>query len=504
MKALTTHDPVGIVGSGTMGIGIAQVAASAGHPVLLFDQCAGAAQAAIGQMATRLNAQVSKGRLDPAMRYLTLSRMRVIDSLEALKACPLIIEAITENFDAKRSLLLQLEEICTKTCLLASNTSSLSITQLSAELKHPKRLLGLHFFNPAPVMPLVEVVAGHLTDPNLIKRASTIVRAWGKQPVHSRSTPGFIVNRIARPFYNESMRALEEGVSDCATLDALMREAGGFKMGAFELTDLIGQDVNYTVTCSIFEAFYGDRRFQPALIQKQRVDAGLLGRKSGQGFYDYTQGAFAPSVSEVTSDLLVSQCTVEGSANWANGLIQRCQHHDIPVNQVPGRGLLRIGDATLALTDGRLASRRALEDALPNLILVDLARDYLQTKRLAISCSSTIGVLAKAQSIGFLQQLGIKVTCLTDSPALIVLRTWAMLANEAAEALLQGVASATDIDLAMRTGLGFPQGPLAWADDFGLSNLLTVLQNLQACYGEHYRPSLLLQRKAAESDHFHS
>ena len=465
MKALTTHDPIGIVGSGTMGIGIAQVAASAGHPVLLFDQCAGAAQAAIGQMATRLNAQVSKGRLDPAMRYLTLSRMRVIDSLEGLKACPLIIEAITENFDAKCSLLLQLEEVCTKTCLLASNTSSLSITQLSAELKHPKRLLGLHFFNPAPVMPLVEVVAGHLTDPNLIKRASTIVRAWGKQPVHTRSTPGFIVNRIARPFYNESMRALEEGVSDCTTLDALIREAGGFKMGTFELTDLIGQDVNYAVTYSIFEAFYGDRRFQPSLIQKQRVDAGLLGRKSGQGFYDYTQGAFAPSVSEVTSDLLVSQCTVEGSANWANGLIQRCQHHDIPVNQVPGRGLLRIGDATLALTDGRLA---------------------------------------KAQGIGFLQQLGIKVTCLTDSPALIVLRTWAMLANEAAEALLQGVASATDIDLAMRTGLGFPQGPLAWADDFGLSNLLTVLQNLQACYGEHYRPSLLLQRKATEGDHFHS
>lgn len=465
MKALTTHDPIGIVGSGTMGIGIAQVAASAGHPVLLFDQCAGAAQAAIGQMATRLNTQVSKDRLDPAMRYLTLSRMRVIDSLEGLKACPLIIEAITENFDAKCSLLLQLEEVCTKTCLLASNTSSLSITQLSAELKHPKRLLGLHFFNPAPVMPLVEVVAGHLTDPNLIKRASTIVRAWGKQPVHTRSTPGFIVNRIARPFYNESMRALEEGVSDCTTLDALIREAGGFKMGTFELTDLIGQDVNYAVTYSIFEAFYGDRRFQPSLIQKQRVDAGLLGRKSGQGFYDYTQGAFAPSVSEVTSDLLVSQCTVEGSANWANGLIQRCQHHDIPVNQVPGRGLLRIGDATLALTDGRLA---------------------------------------KAQGIGFLQQLGIKVTCLTDSPALIVLRTWAMLANEAAEALLQGVASATDIDLAMRTGLGFPQGPLAWADDFGLSNLLTVLQNLQACYGEHYRPSLLLQRKATEGDHFHS
>lgn len=465
MKALTTHDPIGIVGSGTMGIGIAQVAASAGHPVLLFDQCAGAAQAAIGQMATRLNTQVSKDRLDPAMRYLTLSRMRVIDSLEGLKACPLIIEAITENFDAKCSLLLQLEEVCTKTCLLASNTSSLSITQLSAELKHPKRLLGLHFFNPAPVMPLVEVVAGHLTDPNLIKRASTIVRAWGKQPVHTRSTPGFIVNRIARPFYNESMRALEEGVSDCTTLDALIREAGGFKMGTFELTDLIGQDVNYAVTYSIFEAFYGDRRFQPSLIQKQRVDAGLLGRKSGQGFYDYTQGAFAPSVSEVTSDLLVSQCTVEGSANWANGLIQRCQHHDIPVNQVPGRGLLRIGDATLALTDGRLA---------------------------------------KAQGIGFLQQLGIKVTCLTDSPALIVLRTWVMLANEAAEALLQGVASATDIDLAMRTGLGFPQGPLAWADDFGLSNLLTVLQNLQACYGEHYRPSLLLQRKATEGDHFHS
>jgi len=503
MRPLKAHELIGVVGSGTMGIGIAHVAAKAGHPVLLFDQREGWAQKAIGQMAMRLNSQVSKGRLDPAMRYLMLSRVRPVDRIEALKTCALVIEAITENFDAKQCLFHQLETICSQTCLLASNTSSLSITRLSAELKHPQRVLGLHFFNPAPVMPLVEVVSGQLTDPRLAEQAGQTLRAWGKQPVHVRCSPGFIVNRIARPFYAESFRLLEEGAADCATLDALIRESGGFAMGAFELTDLIGQDVNYAVTCSVYDGFYQDRRFQPSHIQRQLVEAGRLGRKSGQGFYSYAEKNTPPKVTEASSDLLVNHCTAEGSVEWANGLLKRCQAHGISVNHTPGRGVLRVGDATLTLSDGRLASQRAVDDALPELVLLDFAQDYEHTGRLAISCATTLSIFAKAQAVGFLRQLGIKVSPLTDSPALVALRTWVMLANEAAESLLHGVATAADIDLAMRTGLNLPQGPLAWADTFGLPKLLEVLRNLQGCYGEQYRPSLLLQRKVAEHANFH-
>lgn len=504
MTALNTHARIAVIGAGAMGAGIAQVAAQAGHPVLLLDKRPGAAAQAIEGIDRQLGKRVEKGKLSAEARTATVARLQAVEAIEALAGCELIIEAIVENLEVKRALFHQLEGICGEHCILASNTSSLSITSIAAQLKHPHRVLGLHFFNPAPIMALVEIVSGLASDPALAECLYDIAKTWGKKPVHTRSTPGFIVNRVARPFYAESLRLLQEGAADCPTLDALMRDAGGFAMGAFELTDLIGHDVNYAVTCSVFDAYYGDTRFQPSLIQKELVDAGRLGRKTGHGFYRYAEGAERVQPTAVSREHAIETCVVEGDLGIANALIPRLREHAIEVIQRDGQGLLRVGDAVLALSDGRLACQRAREDGLRNLILLDLAFDYGNASRIAISCSADIGETAFKQGVALLQRAGFNVSQLSDSPALAVLRTVAMLANEAADALLQGVASAADIDLAMRAGVNYPQGPLAWADAIGLSHVLKVLENLQTSYGEErYRPSLLLRRRVAEGRTFH-
>jgi 3-hydroxybutyryl-CoA dehydrogenase len=504
MTALNIDARIAVIGAGAMGAGIAQVAAQAGHTVLLLDNRPGAAAQAIDGIARQLGKRVDNGKLSADSRSATLARLLAVEAIEALADCELVIEAIVENLEVKRALFRQLEEICGERCILASNTSSLSITCIAAQLNHPQRLLGLHFFNPAPVMALVEVVSGLASDPALAACLYDTAKAWSKKPVHTRSTPGFIVNRVARPFYAESLRLLQEGAADCPTLDALMRDAGGFAMGAFELTDLIGHDVNYAVTCSVFDAYYGDTRFLPSLIQKELVDAGRLGRKSGHGFYSYAEGAVRPQPNIISSEQSVETCVVEGDLGIANALIPRLREHSVDVIQRDGQGLLRVGDAILALSDGRMACQRAREDGLRNLILLDLAFDYSKARRLAISYAAGIDPSALEQGVALLQRAGFSVSLLSDSPALAVLRTVAMLANEAADAVLQGVASAADIDLAMRAGVNYPQGPLAWADAIGLAHILNVLENLQAGYGEErYRPSLLLRRRVAEGRPFH-
>lgn len=235
--------------------------------------------------------------------------------------------------------------------------------------------------------------------------------------MHTRSTPGFIVNRVARPFYAESLRLLQEGAADCASLDALLRDAGGFRMGAFELTDLIGHDVNYAVTCSVFDAFYGDFRFQPSLVQKELVDAGRLGRKTGQGFYSYAEGAERPQPAELHSPAIVDACVVEGDLGVMQPLAERLRQSGVAVTRRAGSGLIQVGDATLALSDGRLASQRAREDGLRNLVLVDLALDYTTATRLAISWSADTSDNARDQAVALLRRAGLKVTAVADLPA---------------------------------------------------------------------------------------
>lgn len=504
MSALDRNSQVAVIGTGAMGAGIAQVAAQAGHPVKLYDNRPGAAAQAVAGIDRQLARLVEKGKLPAGEREAIVARLCPVDTLDTLADARLVIEAIVENLSVKQALLHELEALCADDCILASNTSSLSITSLAAGLKRPQQVVGMHFFNPAPLMALVEVVSGLATDPAVAACLYDTAKAWGKQPVHARSTPGFIVNRVARPFYAESLRLLQEGAADCASLDALLRDAGGFRMGAFELTDLIGHDVNYAVTCSVFEAFYGDFRFQPSLVQKELVDAGRLGRKTGQGFYSYAEGAERPQPTALQSTAQVESCVIEGHLGVMQPLVERLRDSGVAVTERAGSGVIQVGDATLALSDGRLATQRAREEGLRNLVLVDLALDYSTASRIAISWSADTTREARDQAVGLLTRAGLKVTAVADLPGLVVLRTVAMLANEAADAVLQGVGSAADIDLAMRAGVNYPCGPLAWASRIGISQTLRVLDNLQRSYGEsRYRPSLLLRRCEAQGGNLH-
>ena len=288
--ALPITATVAVIGAGAMGAGIAQIAALAGHPVLLHDLRPGAAASAIDGIRAQIAKLAAKGKLTAERAEAASMALQPAESLDALRDAKLVIEAIVENLDAKRALFTQLEALLADDAILASNTSSISITAIGAALKRPERLVGMHFFNPAPLMPLVEVISGAATDKAVADTVFASSKAWGKTPVLARSTPGFIVNRVARPFYAEGLRLLQEAVCDAATLDAVIRESGGFRMGPCELMDLIGHDVNYAVTRSVFDAFYGDPRFAPSFVQLELVQAGHLGRKSRRrGFFDYRQ-----------------------------------------------------------------------------------------------------------------------------------------------------------------------------------------------------------------------
>jgi 3-hydroxybutyryl-CoA dehydrogenase len=382
-------------------------------------------------------------------------------------------------------------------CILASNTSSISVTAIGAALKYPQRLAGLHFFNPAPLMALVEVVSGLATDQAVANTLFATALAWGKTPVHAKSTPGFIVNRVARPYYAEALRVLHEGGADCATLDACCREAGGFRMGPFELMDMIGHDVNFAVTNSVWRAFFNDPRFLPSLIQQDLVDAGFLGKKSGRGFYNYQAGVDKPLPATEPTQAVPLNAIVYGHSPLAEVLSVRLKAKNISFTHVlaaQGDTLATIGGATLRLTDGRTATRCAAETQTPNTVLIDLALDYAKATRLAISVAAQCDPAAANAAIGLLQTAGLAVSRLQDIPGLIVMRTVAMLANEAADAVNQGVCDAAAVDTAMRLGVNYPCGPLAWANAVGLGTIQTMLGYLAHTYGEdRYRTSPLIQ-----------
>ncbi len=381
--------PIGVVGAGAMGSGIAQVAAANGHTVVVADSDPGAGARGRGAIDAAIARDVEKGRLDAGRAREILDRVSFVaipstGEMTALRACGFVIEAIAERIDAKRDMFARLETAVASDCVLATNTSSLPIAGIAAACKRSERVLGVHFFNPAPVMPLVEIIPWVGTSQALAGDARAVVDRWGKTTVIASDTPGFIVNRVARPFYGEALRLLDERIASAATIDWAMRELGGFRMGPFELMDLIGHDVNFAVTSSVFAGFYYDRRYTPSITQQRLVEAGMLGRKTGRGFYDYGPDAAKPA----------------------------------PV------------------TD------RALGSEILERILV-------------------------------------------------------MLINEAVDAVHWGVASPQDIDLAVRKGVNYPKGLLAWGEELGWPRVLARLTALYDEYGEdRYRPSVLLKRMA--------
>ncbi|MGH9484830.1 MAG: 3-hydroxyacyl-CoA dehydrogenase, partial [Terriglobales bacterium] len=415
---------VGIIGAGAMGTGIAQVAAAAGETVLLYDARSGAAATAIASVRKRFDQLAAKGKMTAADASAAAARLTPASALPKLSAAGLIIEAIVEDLAVKRALFASLDAILAPDCLLATNTSSLSLAAIATALRAPERLAGMHFFNPAPLMALVEVVGSVVTAPASLDAIERLARAWGKAPVRVRATPGFIVNRVARPYYAEGLRLLAEQATDPATLDALLREAGGFRMGPCELTDLIGQDVNFAVTCSVFHAYFGDPRFQPSLVQQELVEAGWLGRKSGRGFFAYGPDAPPPQPRQeppFPPPQRIAIAGVQGNDALADVLAARIESAGVAVTRDPRLPT----DVVLQVTDGRTAldCELAYGDQPQPTVVADLALDFSAVTRLALAASPHCHAEAWASIAGALQAAGIAVARLRDLPALAVLRT---------------------------------------------------------------------------------
>ncbi len=503
-QALPATATIGVIGAGAMGAGIAQVAARAGHRVLLYDVNPKAAEAARSAMQRELDALAAKGKLAAGEAAATAARVQPAAALADLRDSALIVEAIVEDLQVKQRLFVELEQIVGGDCVLATNTSSLSITAIGAALARPERLVGMHFFNPPTRMRLVEVVTGLATGADAAQRIAATARAWGKHAAFAKSTPGFIVNRLARPYYAEAWRVLAESAADHATLDAIMRDCGGFPMGPFELMDLIGHDVNLAVTKSVFDATFGDRRYTPSLAQQELVRAGWLGRKSGRGVYDYRPGAAKPAPQLEAGADPAARVTLVGSLGIATPIVTRLERAGVEVVRVENRGgslansagWLEIGSARVMMSDGRCATQRSLDIGQPQLVLFDLALDYATTQRLALARADQCGEFALRSVCATLARAGFACSRLDDVAGMIVLRTIAMLVNEAADAVAYGICTMDAIDESMKHGVNYPRGPMAWAEAVGLDFFARVLANLRAHYGEErYRTSVLIQRR---------
>jgi 3-hydroxybutyryl-CoA dehydrogenase len=536
VTALDRSSVVAVVGAGTMGQGIAQVALLAGHRVLLHDAVPGRAAAAAEGVTRRLDRLVEKGRLGAAEREDALVRLVAATGIADLSPARLVVEAVVEDLEVKRRLFAELEAVVADDCLLATNTSSLSVTAVASALRRPGRLVGLHFFNPAPLLPLVEVVAGAAGDPEALAAAHHTVAAWGKTPVRCTDTPGFLVNRVARPFYAEALRVYEERAADPATIDALLRESGGFAMGPFELTDLIGQDVNEAVTRSVWEAFCHDPKFGPSLAQRRLVESGRLGRKTGRGWFPYPTGNRAPghvtpprtaTGSAVTGAAapgaggtgqaaaaggvgaaaearprphtaepaeVPAAVTVTGDLGPASALLPLMAEAGIEVTERDPRaphGSITLPDGTpLHLVDGRPRGRGEA------VIRFDLALDYRSATRIGISPTTGVHAGAVAAATGVFQAMGKQVSVIRDVPGMVVARTVAMLADLALDAVSREVATPQDIDTAMRLGVNYPLGPLEWCERLSVSYVHGLLADLHAWYpAGRYAPCPELVRR---------
>ncbi|MBV7698182.1 3-hydroxyacyl-CoA dehydrogenase [Streptomyces sp. TRM70350] len=498
MTALDLSSPVAVVGTGTMGQGIAQVALVAGHPVRLYDAVPGRAREAAAAIGARLDRLVEKERLTGADRDAARARLLPAESLAELADSALVVEAVLERLDVKQDLLRELEDVVAEDCLLATNTSSLSVTAIGGALRAPGRFVGLHFFNPAPLLPLVEVVSGFATDVTSATRAYETARAWGKTPVACADTPGFIVNRIARPFYAEAFAVYEAHGADPATIDAVLRECGGFRIGAFELTDLIGQDVNESVTHSVWQSFFHDVRFTPSLAQRRLVESGRLGRKSGQGWYDYRDGAERAEPHTAEAAQPPAYVVAEGDLGPASELLALIREAGIQVREEDedhGTRLVLPSGGQLALADGQTSVE------FRDVVYFDLALDYRRATRIALSASQDTSPQTLAEATGLFQVLGKKVSVIGDVPGMIVARTVARIVDLAHDAVAKGVATEEDIDTAMRLGVNYPLGPFEWSRRLGRNWAYALLDDLHLRDPSgRYAPSLALYRHAYATD----
>jgi 3-hydroxybutyryl-CoA dehydrogenase len=487
-----------VVGTGAMGRGIAQIAAQAGSQVLLFDTLPDAVNKAILAIHGVWDKLVDKGKL--SLPEATMFKTRVVPctTLDELAASDLVIEAIVERLDVKQTLFKQLENVVRSSCVLATNTSSLSVTAIAAALQHPERFAGYHFFNPVALMKVVEVIAGLKTDPAVAQRLSAYARAMGHTPVQASDTPGFIVNHAGRAYGTEALRIVGEGIADFATVDAILRDQVGFRLGPFELMDLTALDVSHPVMESVYRQYYDEPRYRPSVITAQRLAGGLLGRKTGAGFYRYVDGAqVKPAQAAIPLIADMPPVWVSPRATRRAQLLQLLKNlgASIETGAAPSAQALTLVaplgfDVTTVAVVERYDPSRTVG--------IDLLIDDAATKRrvLMTNPATRKDMIDAAQAL--FARDGKAVSVIRDSGGFVTQRVVAAIINIASDMCQQQICSPDDLDTAVTLGLGYPHGPLALGDLLGPSNVLEVLFNLQTVYGDpRYRPSPWLRRRGA-------
>ena len=486
---------LGVVGCGAMGRGIVQIAALAGLSVRLFDAVPGAADAALLALGDTLARLQDKGKLGADAVTAARARMHVAASLEEFADCDVVVEAIIENLGIKQTVFKQLETIVRPDAILASNTSSLSITSIAAACSRPERVAGYHFFNPVPVMRVVEIIDGVRTAPAVGDALVELARRMGHAPVRAKDTPGFIVNHAGRGFGTEALRIVGEGVTDFVTVDRILRDAAGFKLGPFELMDLTGLDVSHPVMESIYHQYYEEPRYRPSVITAQRFTAGLLGRKTKQGFYTYVEGKQQAAEEPAVPAARPAAVWVSPSWQWACEQVQELVVQlggTLDHGRLPGEHCLIVvtpmGDdaSFIAARDGLDATR---------VVALDLMTSLSKRRTLMTTPATTVAMRDAAR--GLFGADGVAVSVIRDSAGFVAPRVIATIVNIACDIAQQRIASPADIDLAVVLGLGYPQGPLAMGDAYGAQRILTILETMNELYADpRYRASPWLKRRA--------
>ena len=489
---------IAIVGTGAMGRGIAQIAAQAGSQVLLLDANPGAAETAKRALQEQWGKLVAKGRIDANQAATWTESLHPVRAVADLSSCDLVIEAIVERLDAKQALFSQLEAVVRRDTVLATNTSSLSVTAIGAGLMHPDRLVGFHFFNPVPLMKVVEVIAGLRTDRAHCTALAAYARQMGHTPVQAQDTPGFIVNHAGRGFGTEALRIVGEGVTDFATIDRILRDQVGFKLGPFELMDLTGLDVSHPVMESIYRQYYDEPRFRPSVITAQRLAGGILGKKVGEGFYRYVDGvaqvpneARVPVVNDIPSVWVSPRATRRAELYQ---LLKDLGAH-IETGQSPSPHAITLV-APLGFDVTTVAVVERLDPA--RTIGIDMLIEDAATKRRVLATNPSTRLDIRNAAHALFARDGKPVSVIRDSGGFVTQRVVATIINIASEICQQGICSPHDLETAVTLGLGYPMGPLAMGDRWGATNILEVLFNMQTVYGDtRYRPSPWLRRRGA-------